>query len=72
MKPRLALAISVAFTALCSGCHNFPRDGYVQGMKSTVNTPWGPSTIEADILATGSAARNISLPEMPAPATKKK
>lgn len=48
-----------------TGCHNFPRDSYGQGVKSTINTPWGPSTLEVEIIATGTAAKNISLPETP-------
>jgi hypothetical protein len=60
MKTRL---IAIALLAGLCGCHNFPRDSYGQDVKSTVNTPWGPSTLEVGIIATGSAARNISLPE---------
>lgn len=53
------------FALALSGCHNFPKDSYGQNVKSTVNTPWGPSTLEVGIIATGTAARNISLPESP-------
>jgi len=60
------LAFLLFPTLVLTGCvHNFPKDAYGQGVKSTVNTPWGPSTLEVEILATGSAAKNISLPETP-------
>ncbi len=74
MKPPkiVSLAVSLAFAALCQSCHNWPKDSYIQGAKSTVNTPWGPSTLEADIVATGTAAKNISLPEIAAPESGKK
>lgn len=62
MKTRLA---ALVIATLLAGCHNFPRDSYGQGVKSTVNTPWGPSTLEVEIIATGTAAKNISLPETP-------
>lgn len=57
---------------LISGCHNFPRDSYMTGVKSTINTPWGPSTIEAAIVATGTAAKNVSLPDVVPPVAAKK
>jgi len=63
MKTKIALLL-LASLAL-SGCQSWPKDAYVQGAKSTVNTPWGPSTFSADIMATGTAAKNISLPEQP-------
>ena len=63
--------LAIAILAALSGCHNFPRDSYGQDVKSTVNTPWGPSTLEVGIIATGSAARNISLPETPVAPKKK-
>lgn len=62
MKHRLVVALASALLCL-SGCQQWPKDAYIQGAKSTVNTPWGPSTLEAEIIATGSAAKNISLPE---------
>lgn len=68
MKTRLIISL---LAAALSGCHNFPRDAYIQGAKSTVNTPWGPSTLQAEIMATGTAARNISLPETPVVLQKK-
>jgi PBP1b-binding outer membrane lipoprotein LpoB len=70
MKTRIASLIFV--TLVLTGCvHNFPKDAYGQGVKSTVNTPWGPSTLEVEILATGTAAKNISLPETPSEPKKK-
>lgn len=48
-----------------AGCQSWPKDSYIQNAQSTVNTPWGPSTLSADIIATGLAAKNISLPESP-------
>ena len=68
MKLRI---IAAALIASLSGCHNFPRDSYGQGVKSTINTPWGPSTLEVEIIATGTAAKNISLPETPIATSKK-
>lgn len=53
--------LSLLVPVLFSGCHNFPRDSYIQGAKSTVNTPWGPSTLQAEIVATGTAAKNITV-----------
>jgi len=53
--------------ALClsfAGCQSWPKDAYIQGAKSTVNAPWGPSTLEAEIIATGTAAKNITIPEI--------
>lgn len=68
MKTRIAALVLVCSLA---GCHNFPKDSYGQGVKSTINTPWGPSTLEVDIIATGTAAKNISLPETPVVPVKK-
>jgi len=68
MKTKIAALILVASLA---GCHSFPKDSYGQGVKSTINTPWGPSTLEVEILATGTAAKNISLPETPSELKKK-
>lgn len=75
-RPSVPFVPSVLFPGLLasclillSGCQSWPKDAYIQGAKSTVNTPWGPSTMEADMIATGSAARNISLPESPTVST---
>ncbi len=69
---RLSLAAALALASALTGCHNFPRDAYGQGVKSTINTPWGPSTLEVEIIATGTAAKNISLPETPVQLPAKK
>ena len=57
------VACLILFVFFTSGCQNWPKDAYIQDAKSTVNTPWGPSTLEAGIIATGKAAANISLPD---------
>jgi PBP1b-binding outer membrane lipoprotein LpoB len=57
MKRNFSLVILVL---LLSGCHNWPKDSYLEGVKSTVNTPWGPSTIEAKVIATGTAANKTA------------
>ena len=62
MKTRIFASVLLASLA---GCHNFPRDSYGQNVESTINTPWGPSTLKVGIIATGTAAKNISLPESP-------
>lgn len=76
MKPIRSVSVFFLLSTLIlwivSGCQSWPKDAYIQGAKSTVNTPWGPSTLEAEMIATGSAARNISLPETPTIAPKKK
>ncbi len=55
----------VSIASLCglTGCQSWPKDAYIQDAESTVNTPWGPSTFKAGIIATGSAAKTITLPE---------
>ena len=68
---KLRILAAAAILAILTGCHNFPRDSYGQGVKSTINTPWGPSTLEVEIIATGTAAKNISLPETPIARTPK-
>ena len=40
---------------LC-GCSNLPKDTYVRDGKVIINTPWGPSSIEGAVFATGKAA----------------
>lgn len=65
-------AALILASLLLSGCQSWPKDAYIQGAKSTVNTPWGPMTQEADMIATGTAARNISLPELPAATNRTK
>lgn len=71
MKKAISLIITVALAGF-AGCQSWPKDSYIQGAKSVVNTPWGPSTLEAEMIATGAAAKNISLPETPVQSTKKK
>ena len=68
-SPLLCL-LSVASVVSLTGCHTFPKDSYAEGVKSTVNTPWGPSTFEARTLATGVAARNASAPDNVVPVLK--
>lgn len=71
MKTNRLILAAIAITTL-SGCQTWPRDAYIQGAKSTVNTPWGPMTQEAEMMATGKAAQNISLPDLSAVASKSK
>ncbi len=55
------LATVILMSALATGCTALPKNAYMRGVKSTINTPWGPSTMEAAEVATGTAARNITL-----------
>ena len=60
----LALLVVVFLLAMIlytPGCHSLPKDSYIKGLDSTVNTPWGPSTLKAVEVATGKAAQNASL-----------
>lgn len=52
-----------------AGCftHNLPRDAYLQGIHSKIVTPWGTHELVVDVGATGTAAKNVTLPEPPAP-----
>lgn len=59
MKASALLCLCGALSLL-AGCHNWPKDSLLKNAKSTVNTPWGPSTIEAGVIATGAAARNLT------------
>lgn len=63
MNARLVIGLCLA--AALTGCasHNLPRDAYLVGVKSTVNTPWGPMTLEVAKAATGTAANNASVCE---------
>ncbi|MGH7957081.1 MAG: hypothetical protein ACREH8_08720 [Opitutaceae bacterium] len=40
---RTRILFSLFFVTALTGCatHNLPRDAYLVGVKSTVNTPWG-------------------------------
>jgi hypothetical protein len=49
--------LALAVIPLVTGCtHHWPKDSYIQGATSTINTPWGPSVQRINVLATGSAA----------------
>lgn len=52
---------------LLSGCvsHNLPKDSYMQGVHSKIVTPWGTGEMLIDMAATGTAAKNVTLPEPP-------
>lgn len=58
----LCLLLSVLWF---SGCMNqpLPKDAYIKGVHSKIVTPWGTSEQIIDEAATGTAARNASLPE---------
>ncbi len=49
----LLLALIAASLA---GCASVPKDTYIRGGKLVINTPWGPSTLEGEVIATGKAA----------------
>ncbi len=69
-KIRLAAYLLFPIVAMV-GCHHWPKDSYIQGASSTINTPWGPSTQKAEIIATGKAAQNASVNVIvPTPAKK--
>lgn len=44
----------ILFTPGCT--HHWPKDSYIQGGTSIINTPWGSSTQKINVLATGTAA----------------
>lgn len=57
MKTLLALLL----VALLGGCaQHLPTNAYMKGVKSEVNTPWGPSKLDIDEVATGTAAVKAS------------
>ena len=58
---------------LFSGCfsHNFPKDAYLKGAHSKIVTPWGTSELVVDEAATGTAAKNASLPDGVAPSSSR-
>lgn len=67
---RLSLCLCASVVSLLlSGCftHNLPRDAYLQGIHSKIVTPWGTHELVVDVGATGTAAKNVTLPELPAP-----
>lgn len=59
---KLLLLCLVALTSV--SCSSWPKDSYIENAKTTVNTPWGPSTSEAGVIATGKAAQNASIQEI--------
>lgn len=71
---RIFLAAALACVALAeAGCftHNLPRDAFMQGAHSKIVTPWGTHELIIDMAATGTAAKNVTLPEIPAPSAAK-
>ncbi len=60
---RIILLLLLAFAL--GGCRTWPKDAYIQDPKSTINTPWGPQTLQASMIATGTAAKNITVGECP-------
>lgn len=53
---------------LLAGCmskHTLPTNAFMQGVTSKISTPWGSHELVIDMAATGEAAKNISLPEVP-------
>lgn len=67
MKPLLALLSAGALLSGCMSKHNLPPNSYMQGVTSEINTPWGSHKLSIDMAATGDAAKNVSLPEIPPP-----
>lgn len=67
MKLRLSLCLCASVLPfLLSGCftHNLPRDAFMQGAHSKIVTPWGTHELVIDMAATGTAAKNVTLPEI--------
>ena len=65
---RLLFLLPFSFFLLClSGCfsHNLPRDAFMQGAHSKIVTPWGTHELVIDMAATGTAAKNVTLPDAP-------
>jgi hypothetical protein len=57
MKTRLAILLGL--TAVLSGCTSpIPKDSLVRGLKIG-STPWTP-TVDAEVIATGTAAKNLT------------
>lgn len=56
----MKLFLSLIFLALC-GCSSVPKDALVRGLKIGA-TPWTPA-VEAETIATGKAASNLSASE---------
>lgn len=72
LRLSLCLCVSVVSLLCLSGCftHNLPRDAYMQGAHSKIVTPWGTHELVIDMAATGTAAKNITVPEPTVPAIK--
>lgn len=62
---RRAFLLSLLFPVLFAGCVNptWPKDSYITNADVQVNTPWGSVKQHADVISTGTAARNASKPE---------
>lgn len=69
MKTIIVLAAGTFLTG-CISKHNLPPNSFMQGVTSKISTPWGSHELVIDMAATGEAAKNISLPESPAPKKK--
>ena len=72
MTPLRTFAVLCAFALSLplGGCftHNLPKDAFMQGAHSKIVTPWGTHELVIDMAATGSAAKNVTLPDaFPAP-----
>ena len=63
----MTLPACLAIASATAGCftHNLPKDAYLQGIHSKIVTPWGTHELVVDMGATGSAAKNVTLPEPP-------
>jgi lipoprotein NlpI len=66
MKPFLCLVLVLAL----SGCSSMPKDSLVRGLKIGA-TPWTP-TVDAEVIATGKAASNLTAEERAAILAPKK
>lgn len=53
--------IPLLLLPLLSGCasHSLPKDAYMKGVKSEINTPWGSHKLEISEAATGAATKAI-------------
>lgn len=65
--------LGILLVLVLAGCQSWPKDSYIKNAESVVNTPWGPSTLKASVVATGAAAKNLTAedkaPEPKKPAT---
>ncbi len=62
MKHVLTFCLILSLIAALSGCmsHSLPKDTYMRGVKSKINTPWGSHELQLEEAATGTAAKNAS------------